>query len=119
MHLVLSIGSNISSTHVNKAIEWLSNRLTNMSVSDVYQTPAVKTGTRTYSNAVACGNFTGNCDEFDAELKRYEFSCGRDEQARQRGDVPIDIDIVVADGTILRDWDYRQSFFRIGYNQII
>lgn len=119
MHLVLSIGSNISATQVHKAIEWLSGRLTDMAVSDVYRTPAVKVGSRTYSNAVACGNIVGSCDEFDAELKQYEFSCGRDEEARGRGDVPIDIDIVLADGRVLRDWDYRQSFFRTGYNQIV
>lgn len=115
MNLVLSIGSNLSSDNVAEAILWLRGRLSKMEVSRIYETPAVKGGMRSYSNAVVSGETYIELEDFNALLKKYEENCGRTPETRLRGDVVIDIDIVVCDGEILRPWDFRQNFFRIGY----
>ena len=69
-------------------------------------------------NAVVSGKFEGTFDELDIILKNYEKEEGRDKQCRQRGEVPIDIDIVIAEETIIKEWDYRQKFFQIGFSEI-
>lgn len=56
--------------------------------------------------------------ELERLSKQFEISLGRDAQARTRGDVPVDIDIVVFDGKIMRERDFESEFFRIGYMEI-
>ena len=118
MHVILSLGSNISSDYVTAAIEWLADVVSDMSVSSVYRTPAVKVGSRPYANAVAAGIIDMAPEMFNMALKRYEEQSGRNKEARLRGDVPIDIDIVVCDGIVVREWDFRQNFFKIGYSEL-
>ena len=47
-----------------------------------------------------------------------EYDFGRDSEARERGDVPLDVDIVLFDAEIVRPRDFSQSFFRIGYESL-
>lgn len=116
--LVISLGSNISPQNVEKAVEWLSERLKNLSHSSIYMTPPVKHSGRPYSNAVVSAITIENIESLNTEFKQYEIANGRDNAARERGDVPIDIDIVVWDGEIVRPWDFRQNFFRIGASEL-
>ena len=69
-------------------------------------------------NAVVSGKFEGTPDELDLILKNYEKEEGRDKQCRERGEVPIDIDIVIAEEAIIKEWDFRQKFFQIGFSEI-
>ena len=118
MHVVLSIGSNISETKVVNAIEWLKCQMAEIQVSSIYETKAVKCGCRNYNNAVVSGIIDMDVDSFNGLLKEYEIASGRSEAARLIGDVPIDIDIVVSNGVVMRPWDYRQNFFRIGASEL-
>lgn len=118
MHVILSLGSNISSDYVTAAVEWLSGVVSDICVSSVYRTPAVKVGSRPYANAVATGIIDTTPEKFNMTLKRYEEQSGRTKEARLRGDVPIDIDIVVCDGEVVREWDFRQNFFKIGFSEL-
>ncbi|MDE6338577.1 MAG: hypothetical protein K2K97_02170, partial [Muribaculaceae bacterium] len=52
--------------------------------------------------------------EFEGITKNYEKENGRNAEARKRGDVPIDIDIVVWNGEVVREHDFVCNFFRIG-----
>lgn len=126
---VLSIGSNVSEANVVAAIKWLRTLFADMEVSHVYETPAISShGSAApcsgqgeipvYDNAVACVESPMGCADLESLLKAYELECGRDAKARAAGIVPIDIDIVVTDGSIKRPWDYRQHFFKIGYATI-
>lgn len=124
-HYVLCIGSNVSADNVRGAIEWLRGQFDVKSVSHVYQTPAVSSKPqpaaavshtlRVYSNAVVIGDSDISPDAADQLLKGFELRCGRDEAARSVGKVPVDIDIVIVDGEVIRPWDYRQQFFRTGF----
>ena len=51
--------------------------------------------------------------------KSIELEYGRDMTSRLHNRVPLDIDIVIADGEILRPRDYAQEYFQSGYTEII
>lgn len=117
---VLSIGSNVSRANVEAAIKWLRAEFGDIKVSHVYETPAISSkemecsAESVYDNAVACVGSKLDFAGLEVLFKAYELECGRDAEARAAGVVPIDIDIVMADGMIIRPWDYRQQFFKIG-----
>ncbi|MCM1491380.1 MAG: 2-amino-4-hydroxy-6-hydroxymethyldihydropteridine diphosphokinase [Muribaculum sp.] len=117
---VLSIGSNCGNRHerVVSGIEWLRGILSNLRSSSVYTTGDCHGGKRDYMNAVVIGNTNLNAAQLNELCKEYELQNGRTPEARSCGDVPIDIDVVVYEEKILRPNDYRQKFFRIGYQQL-
>ena len=119
--VVLGIGSNCGDrkANVEEAIAWLKTMLTQTSCSDIYETPcAGKEGTP-YMNAVMKGIYQGIGYELEDLLKEKERQMGRNTQCRQKGEVPIDIDIVVCDNAVWKPWDFRQKFFSIGFSQIV
>lgn len=117
--IVLSIGSNVDFQHVSDAKEWLHSCLNEYCESEMYMTPALQGHGAPYVNAVMQGLTNLSYDDFNAMLKDYEFTHGRDADARLRDEVPVDIDIVVWNGEIVRERDYRQSFFQIGYKTLV
>ena len=117
----LSIGSNCGDRRgeVKAALIWLSGLGGGMSASSIYETPEIHGLDRPYINAVAALDLNMDPRVLNEKLKDYERIRGRDESCRQRGDVPIDIDLVVMAGTILRPKDFHHEFFQIGYRQLI
>lgn len=118
--IVLSIGSNCGDreTSVKKAISWLETILIESECSEIYETPCALKQGKPYVNAVMKGFYQGDGIQLESLLKDKEREMGRSSKCREKGDVPIDIDIVVCDGTIYKPWDYRQKFFQIGYHQL-
>ena len=120
MKLVISLGSNWGDREkqIRKAIEWL-NRITEKTISSsLYETPCVTGGEVSYINAVFSGESNSDLQSLSALIKEYEMKEGRDQIRRLNGEVPIDIDIVMVDNQIIKEWDYRQHFFKIGYEEI-
>ena len=127
-YYILGIGSNCGqrSDAVRKAIAFLTQLLDSSQASHIYDSEAINKGncesiketTSPYANAVASGWSELTTAQLDAILKEYETANGRDSEARALRRVPIDIDIVVCDETILRPWDYAQSFFKTGLRAI-
>lgn len=122
VNVVLALGSNCGDRrkNIHEAIRWLEGQLSLMTVSDIYETPAEgKTaGGCNYVNAVAAGLCLMDPEDLNRRLKEYEFLSGRDEKCRACGDVPIDIDIVVVNGVVIRQRDFDSLYFRIGYSSI-
>lgn len=116
-NVILCAGSNIEprKENVEHCISWLNTVLQDAEYSDIYETPEIHGFGATYANAVIQGRISMEMSEFDHMLKKYEIISGRDEAARCRMEVPIDIDIVVWNGRVIREMDFRQSFFQIGY----
>lgn len=118
--VTLSIGSNCDNRDqaVKNAIEWLKSILIEGTSSRIYETScAGKTG-KPYTNAVMKGFFNGDAFQLNDIIKNKEHEMGRTPKCRENGDVPIDIDIVICNGTIFKEWDYRQKFFKIGYEEL-
>lgn len=120
VEVVIGIGSNCGDRqkNVSEAIEWLKSRLMQIRCSEIYETPCAVKGDSTYMNAVVKGYYQGTGFELDDLLKEKEREMGRDARCREEGKVPIDMDIVIMDGEVVKPWDYRQKFFRLGYSQL-
>lgn len=118
--VIIGIGSNCGDRykHVSEGLSWLKTVLMQTECSEIYETPCALKQGKPYLNAVIKGFFSGDGFQLDDILKEKERAMGRDSECRQRGDVPIDMDIVVCDGVIRKPWDYRQKFFRIGLAQV-
>lgn len=124
--VILSLGSNCGDrrTMLSRAVEWLDGRLSAMETSDFYETPALadkegRCSNPTYMNAVVRGIYYGDGPlALQIEAKQYEEAAGRDTAARACGCVPIDIDVVISDGTVLRERDAASRFFTIGLEQL-
>lgn len=117
---VLSLGCNIGdkSKAIAEAIEWLENVIAVEARSSTYVSTECNGGGSIYHNAVVKGLYYGSEEEFDELLKLYELRNGRTPEVRSRGEAPIDIDIVMIDGRVVRTWDFCQSFFQIGFREI-
>lgn len=120
---ILGLGSNCGDRveKVASAIAWLSELLTDVSVSDIYETPAYGHAGSPYMNAVIMGYYSGRggIEVLEHLCKEYEMANGRDAEARMNNLVPIDIDIVISGSRILRQADFSRGFFQKGYKQII
>ncbi len=120
VEVVLSLGSNCGDRHlqVKDGIAWLKDRLLQAVASSIYTTGDCHGGPRDYYNAVVKGITSKGPDELDKLCKQYETEHGRTIDARLRGDVPVDIDIVIYDRNIVRPKDFSRQFFQIGYQEI-
>lgn len=116
--IVLSVGSNRSSEDVVKAIDWIRTVLSRCEVSSIYQTPPIQGYGKPYKNAVVKGASNLEEDTLNTIIKEYELRNGRDAKARIEGNVPIDIDIVIRNGEVIRPRDFNQSFFQIGFSEL-
>lgn len=117
---VLSLGCNKGdkSKAIAEAIEWLENVISVEACSSIYASTECNGGGSIYHNAVVKGQYDGSEEQLDEQLKLYEQRNGRTPEVRSRGEVPIDIDIVIIDGRVVRTWDFGQSFFQIGFREI-
>ena len=115
-----SIGSNYGDKKGNviKGLEWLSKLLSDFKCSSVYETPDCHGGNKIYFNAVAYGRSALEPQDLEGLCKRFEVDCGRDATMRNMGNVPLDIDLVIYNGKILRPNDFKREFFKIGYEMI-
>ena len=119
--VIIGVGSNCGNRKelVETAISWLKGILMQVECSDIYETPcALKVG-KPYLNAVVKGFYNGDGMQLQDVLKDKEKVMGRTAACRDKGDVPIDMDIVVCNEEIWKEWDFRQKFFKIGYDQIM
>lgn len=117
--VVLSIASNVENRREKMvaAMDWLTGVLAPLRSSMLYTTTALH-GDSTYLNAVAQGYTDVPLEQLNALLKQHEIAEGRTDEMRARKRVPIDIDIVIYDGEILRPNDYNQAFFQKGWKEI-
>lgn len=120
VRVILSLGANCGDRFaaVGEACDWLLSNLSNGVNSQFYETPPLGQYGSNYVNGVVAGLYCGSRESLEQKCKEYERSKGRDEEARRRKDVPIDIDVVVYDGEVVRPKDYACNFFRIGYEEI-
>lgn len=119
---VASIGSNVEGREqmLSEALRWLSVHYQALAVSEIYDTHAINGRDPDYLNAV----MVCRCDDaltmsaVNDSFKDYERQCGRTPDCKSLGCVPIDLDIVVWAGEVVRDKDFNCDFFRKGWDQV-
>lgn len=118
--ILVSLGSNLSKGEicVKNALEWMQRKFGQIVCSGIYCTAPLKGTGEPYFNAVAEFATSLPLQTLNEEFKKYEKECGRDNNAREKGIVPIDIDIVLFNDEIIRPTDFRQEYFQNGFKQL-
>lgn len=83
--------------------------------SPIYSTLSVTDGTTQYHNMVGRLSCDLTMDELGAIMKQWEREAGRIPHSKI---VPLDIDIVIFDGQVVRQRDFAQEYFKIGYRAL-
>ena len=119
-HAILSIGTNHPDrdSRITDAIQWLTGTFRVQSCSEVYEMPAINGTDRPYLNAVAAIATDTCLPEFIDLLKCYEAQCGRTPQSKAAGVIPIDIDVIIWNDTIMRPREFAYDYFTKGYGQL-
>ncbi|WP_234394761.1 2-amino-4-hydroxy-6-hydroxymethyldihydropteridine diphosphokinase [Porphyromonas cangingivalis] len=110
----LSIGTDQSeSKHLATLRRLITETWPEGEMCDFYSTPdATGKTSKIYANTVLRIESPITATELSTVAKSLEARMGR---TKGSTDVPLDIDIVVQDGNILRPKDYGQEYFRRGY----
>lgn len=122
---IISLGSNLSVQEANDALSGAEAFLTSyFGSSDIrfsthYETAGVGSGIgKTYVNSVAKGETDLRVDNIVATLKTYELSHGRTKEARDKGIVPIDLDLLLLGDRILKSRDLTSSYVVQGLKEL-
>ncbi len=116
---VLCVSSNVPDGVMKMidTLDWLKKSFPPFRQSMSYGTKALD-GNSIYWNAVATVWCNLSYERLNEAMKQREAYEGRTAEMRQRKLVPIDIDIVIYDGEILRPKDFEQDFFQIGWKEL-
>ncbi len=119
--LAISLGSNSKdrSIQMENAVLYLKSIFDGVSCSTIYETQALNGKDAPYLNAVAVANTDLSIVEATKLLKDWECKCGRTIESKLMGSIPIDLDIVVWNGEVVRDKNFSCDFFTRGYFQLV
>ncbi|MCM1519117.1 MAG: 2-amino-4-hydroxy-6-hydroxymethyldihydropteridine diphosphokinase [Pseudoflavonifractor sp.] len=119
--MVFGVGGNVGDRQrmVTDAISWVREMFGCVTASSVYETPALNGRDADYLNVVVYAMTDKDMETVNMMLKEYERRCGRTPQSKSRGEIPIDIDIVVWDGKVIRDRDFKCDYFCRGYHELL
>lgn len=118
---VLGVGSNSSDRiwQVDNAIKWIKEKFSNVKLSSIYETRAQNGKDADYINFVVRADTNISIDDVSVMLKTYESICGRTPASKLEGVIPIDLDIVVWNGEIVRQKDFNLPYFARGYHELV
>lgn len=116
MRGIVSIGSNCGdrSQHISEALTFIEGIAEVGQASGIFESPDFRGSGKKYLNAIIIIEAPQEYFELNGVFKRYEETCGRNPEARKRGEVPIDIDIVVWGEEIKKPVDYKSEYFKRG-----
>lgn len=109
---LLSISSNFQArSNLSKAQKMLKNLFSEIVFTEALPTkPYGDHYKRPFVNVLAIANHSASADEINAQLKEIEKRLGRAPTDKQKGKVVIDLDLIAADGKILRPKDFERSY---------
>lgn len=118
--IVICIGSNSHDREwqMEHAIEWLRKQLSSTRISSIYNTQAENRRDPDYLNAVLEGHCKTDFETISKEVKEYETVCGRTPTSKLQGNIPMDLDIIMWNGEIMRPDDYKKTYFQIGWQEL-
>ena len=119
--LIISLGSNSSDRErqMECAVQHLTQILSKTVMSDIYESPAHNGVDAPYLNAVMLASTTKSIEEINAAFKQWEIECGRTAVSKQQGVIPIDLDVVVWNGEVIRATDCSRDYVSKGVAQLL
>ncbi|MDE7387820.1 MAG: 2-amino-4-hydroxy-6-hydroxymethyldihydropteridine diphosphokinase [Muribaculaceae bacterium] len=117
---ILSIGSNTPDRfeRMDQALKWLHGEFTDVTTSDVYSTSPLSGIGGDYCNMVARVSSPLSASAIIRKAKEFEAICGRTPHSKQLGCVPMDVDVVQCDATIIRPMEFTREYFMKGFRQL-
>lgn len=115
--ITLCIGSNLEPRRAASKIEEATALLEAAGVA-IRANSHVYPSASGYQNCVMQARADAGYDTLLKATKDIERRLGRTPEMKDRGEVPIDIDIVVFDGEVKRQADYDSAYFKKGLNYI-
>ncbi len=114
--VILTIGSNMpdARARVKEAAQWLETLIKGFEISQIYITRPLSGVGADYANAVVKGHTELRSEKLNCLLKHYELENGRDDTARIRNEVPIDIDLVFFGNKCLRPAELSREYYLTG-----
>lgn len=104
---------------LQQAIEILTHTCISAKFSTCYLTAPVGTHSKNdYWNCIGIVESELGFETLKQHYKEMEKNAGRQPNSKQTGDVPLDIDIVVWNGEIIRPHDWEQGYFQKGLKQL-
>ena len=121
--IILGLGSNTPNGKetIEAAIQQLSQFCDTLECSAIYPTPAFNAqhaDTPSYVNCVAQGETTLSYDEFILHCKDLEIVLGRTIETRVTNEVPIDIDLICFNKSIIRHKEISAPYLQFGFQQL-
>lgn len=119
--MILSLGSNSLDREwqMKQAIKQIKQLFTKVVLSEIYEVGAHNGIDAPYLNAVAVASTSMTLDEVSVVCKQWETICGRTPASKLQGVIPIDIDVVVWNGEIVRETDYSRDYVAKGIVQLL
>jgi 2-amino-4-hydroxy-6-hydroxymethyldihydropteridine diphosphokinase len=119
----LSLGSNLEPTaecerHLQAAHAELATYITELQCSSIYTTPAEGHAHGTYANSVVRGFTTMSEEELETALKALERAHGRTPADKLVGRVPLDLDIIRWNESIVRPRNWQMNYMQSGLKEL-
>lgn len=115
---IISLGSN-SSNHdriLHEALEHLNVSI--IEFTGPYSHPTDNNPLTPYSNIVALIETDENYENLHSRFKNIETLFGRNQHSSNSDNIALDIDIVVFNGTIIKQADYDRQYFSYGLSRL-
>lgn len=110
-NLILCLGSNVEQAHdkIKEGLKLLISRgCSPIDCTEIYPSSSG------YQNQIVRATCDADYENFLRTTKGVEAVLGRKPEHKEQGIVPIDIDIVVFDGNVMRPLDYQSDYYRQG-----
>lgn len=115
---IISLGSN-TDDKLNKLTSALSSlEVILIEATEPYIDPDDNLPYSPYLNIVAVVNTDKDYESLRNHTKLLERKAGRSKEDKDSGIVPLDIDIVVYNGKIIRPADFNRPYFTNGYSRL-
>ncbi len=114
---LIALGSNTPSgiENIKECIQLIIRKVDSVSFSDIFMSePEGTCKEYSYTNCVGEIITDLSFEQLNVFFKETEITLGRDNQSRQTGMVPIDIDIVTWNQDIIRPKDFNRNYFKHG-----
>lgn len=118
---VICLGSNVDDRDaiLARAIIAIGDISTDTSSTRPYACPSYNGLGSTYHNVVMTGKTSRHIDELTALTKQIEVEFGRLPDSKATGIMPLDIDLIIWNDTIVSPEDYNREHFKIGYKCLL